>query len=424
MLGINILNSLNKNNQPLLLMMTKSLMLMLPIFISITTSFEINMTRYARSINLYDEYGNLIFDTDSRFIDYIATAPLSLIVVGFILLINIRKIVGLLEKRYELFFLLYLFLTIVLNIIFSSISFAHIKVVIGASLFVVLLCFFDEYFKDIKNRYPDIAVHRLEQFVLFYPLLTVVSLVVISRLYLGDSYFLTREIVIYNWLQYFSFVSLVLVAQLKNVSILSLIVFCLALYCVKASDNSAAEVILYLYILIKFVQFIVNKLKSNFPFGAFVIYGALFSSFFVMSITYMLFIAGERYLSSSFYEYSFALSIKRRQEIWGDYLSSMEWYELIFPLHMNPSIFSHGLHNEILHLSATIGLLGVIVLYSIVLKRLLAPAFNENVVIMISLIVFVGGIMALNLLHPYMLILIAYFLSFHYIFGRQNTKLL
>ncbi len=364
------------------------LMIFFPIFISFNHTGDIGIDRVGGVLGPYE-----------------VSLPISFFVIIFL---SLKYSVKFILSKSILFFGSFLFLCVVLNHLYNlSFNPSIVKVTLYMFYFYLSNILFDIYFnyniRDVsqiskyENKYVFVPISILSIF-------TLLSLFVFNR---GEIFY---NFYIYNYEQYYAFIFVVFLGVLSRDKLWRLCVISILTFLVATdSANFAALTLLYLvgaFIVInritgdKFIRLIGNAL---------IISVTLFIIIYILSFTF---------ISPSVYAEVLNYSITSRGSM---VFGSEYYYKLFFPFIGESRGWGDDFHNEFLEVITATGIYGLIYYYYTIIRRLLL--FSKNyycVAISIASVVFLGGLIVENTMHPYMAVFLAYFISFYYTCSRKQ----
>ena len=142
-----------------------------------------------------------------------------------------------------------------------------------------------------------------------------------------------------------------------------------------------------------------------------VLYNALAIMLILLFITYP-FVSNALYGTGYL---DFSPSLVARSIVMDGFFHEINWYQIFFPVFKDQLSMQHGFHNEFIETINVSGIFGVFFYYFLIVKKVLA--YNNSFVLVgtaIFIVVFMAGSLVENTLHPYMMIILAYFISFYY----------
>lgn len=369
-----------------------SLIIFSPIFITIGDNYHLYTNRvYHLLINYFDEYQvTYIGDTDIKFL---FTIPINLIFFTFIGIFFIKE---LLNNKIILIFSLYLLLVIVLNFDFLFIFYKNvISLLVGISSIFI----FDAFFKKNKN----FSIND----VLIFPILIVIFGLSFNFFFeFTSSYsrqlfiYFHPQILIFNALQYFAFIFLVLSSiRYKNIFFL-IFINLITIYVCIVTENFTASFLYFSFLILRFIFFFLNFkyriLLVNF------LTIAIISSLFLYY--FLLFIIPFDPLP---------LQLKDRYIIIYDFISKLDIFTIFIPIHDQYDHLTHGLHNTFLEIFSRFGVIAALIYYLILFKSISHLRDKQPMFfIMMMLLIFVASSLNTLYLHPYTLICFSYIISF------------
>jgi len=351
-----------------------------PIFISITNNGGIVFDRFHfRDLEIFS-----------------LTLPVSLIIALILLSMNFFQI--LLKKEVFLFSLLSIF-AILLNVLTAENS-SYLNVVLKVLFFILILFSFEHYFKKFKDIPIGLSPYKALMFVLVLSILSAI-------IYRADVYyFISKEVAIYNFQQYFPIIFILLMGICAHRK--SLFIFLLSLsgamfLSIAAQNLTSIFIVLTFSALWLFTFFINQELLKQLSLGV---------TFLCVMLPFLYF-----FLAVIFFDSLNPLlpeSLAIRVEGVYMFFNNASWSDIIFPIQLDPNVPGDHYHNEPISILSTIGIVGTLLFYLIILNKIIQ--LNNNypyIAISISLVIFFGGLTILPLLHPYTGIIIAYVISYY-----------
>ena len=350
-------------------------------------------------INL-DISGGLRFDINVVNKSKAPSLPLSVFFILVLFLFNFRLVIK--SKVYVFFFLCSLFITM------FSVAYGTQRIVIiflQMNIFLISYMIFQNIFKNYdKKILLNIFFKSLSLIILIKFIFDILLFKTVN-----SPYFINNTIAIYNYYSYFPFVyflgGILSLRNLwyKDMFLLSLLVFAVCFISLSYTDSRLFTFSFYLVpFLIIFIQ--TFKLSNDALFNLNLLIVIFLTFYFALNPT----IISE-------------LSMISRFEHWGWFLFSLSATDLLFPFMNEYRVRVNGsLHNELLEIFSYFGLVSL--LFFSELYRIIT--FNGTVdgyLIVIKLLIFVlifGMLIQINILNPYLSVLITLFLSI----TQQTTK--
>tara|TARA_B100001093_G_C26668045_1_gene944905 strand:- start:20 stop:1114 length:1095 start_codon:yes stop_codon:yes gene_type:complete len=317
--------------------------------------------------------------------------------------------------------------SILLKIIFhEAIDFNLIKNISYILLFVSSLKIFEAFFIREFSKRKDVNFNE-EKFLLT-PFKIILILTILSTLYQVNSshkydtyaIFVFETFRIYNYEQYFGFIFILFLGTLvRQKNYFLPLYFFLVTYLILNSINLTAFICTIFFVIIYLMKFFFKD-KEYIPiifFGIIIIF--LYFLFFPIILVAIdlfvldLFNSLGLQISNSLIYRSFHVS---------NYFSNFEWYQIFFPFLSELRSTRNDMHNELLEVFNSIGFIGLVIYYFNIFR---STMYISRVYIMpalaISLVCFLGGTMVNNTLHPYIAIILSYYISFYIVsFRNQN----
>jgi len=355
--------------------------------------------------------GGIGFDRVGGFSSgYFISLPVSYFVAIFLIL---KQGNVLIKNKFVVLFFFYSAFIVVVNTIYNAdVNFSIIKILTWMNLFIIMIIVFQNLFKKILDIYSgNINSDAIENRFVLYPLLFVLIGTIISYFYIGKYSFIMEGVKIYNFEQYFSFLFVILLAVSSKNKVISLfLVFPFVLFVSVISSNMTAY---YLTILMLFFILLdIFHRKIIYVLSVF----SLMLFFIVWPLALFFLGDGVDFISNN-------NSLFSRYSMANDFLSGLVWYQVIFPyLSESRSVYA-DMHNEFLEVFNATGVFGIMFYYYFILKRLTAYTVNYRVVgLSIAMVIFLGGTTVENTLHPYLLIALAYMISFYFVLSNIDRK--
>ena len=340
---------------------------------------------------------------------YYISLPISIFLVAYLLLANVKK---LLKVKYLIIAVSYFVICLMLNTVFNaSLLTSMAKTFVSMTSFMMLIYVFQFYFEKKVNKNSD--VNKLENRYMLYPLIFILIVSFASDSLISTKSFIFENIKIYDFEQYFAFIFILLIGISFKLKPIFVIILCaITFHMIISSANVTASVLLLLMILLYFIFKFTNiRLHSLIHQGI-----IMLSLIFFIIFPFILFIYYDKMnISNS--------SIILRYEMYAHYLNNIQYFQVLFPfIHKTRGL--SDMHNEFLEVFNAFGILGVFLYYCIVIKKLIN--FNSkyySISISIALVIFLGGTMVENTLHPYTSIILAYAIAFYTIMSNKLIKI-
>ena len=345
--------------------------------------------------------------------NYLFTLPVSL----FILIPFIFSYLFNLYKNKEIIFLLFLFFINFLSNIILNYD-INITMLLKVSTPILLLIGLEMYFKnsfrDFDKKKISEVINKINQsFILIF--LIIFFITVISPLYLTDYSWLINQIKIFDYLQYFPLIFILMLGILatnKKYFVL-LISYILCFHLSNLIENLTFFILLILfgiYYVICFLKkeyvIIISKFAILFIF-LFIFFYPLLAFFFNLELIKL-------------FDGNIAL-IGRINHI-HSFFSNVNFIDLLTPIKISPTFTYKYYHNELLVIISTLGLFGGLFFYYLLLKRLwVICEYYPFIAVSISLFSILSGVVVTTNLHPYTLIISSFFISYYYTASKSRS---
>jgi len=356
---------------------------------------------------------------------WLVSVPISIIFSLFFIFRNLK-----LKNIPKKFIYLFIYFILCIFLIFSNkggVDYSAIKVIIMMTSFLFFLYGFRSYFNDRLDNIFQIK--NLENRYILYPL-TIISLIsIVSSLMIevpvagGDyfvrSAFLTEQIMIYNFEQYFTFIFILAIGSATRLNTTYFFILCaLFTYLIMISANKTA-----LILMVLMVAYYLMSAVTSFRWRIF-LYKTVKISILLIPIIYLLTLylldTGSDLIDGGLIE---------RHSMFQNYLTKTEWYQLILPLSNEFRGVTNDMHNEFLEVFNATSLVGLLAFYYLIYKEIYCfHNIYKMQSISILLIIFIGGITVENTLHLYLLVILAYVISFYgamssYILNERDDRM-
>lgn len=364
-----------------------SLFIFLPLFLSFNNSGGFSFSRFAGV-------------SDS----YLYTVPISFIFVT-LLILNKSIFMWLGDKlssvKFFLFFLFSILCCLINYLIHLEINFSGLKVSFLLLIFLLLLEWFDDYFSRILESKKNLS--HLERKHIIYPLLTILLISTLSNELIGTSAFLSEKFVVYNYEQYYAFTFVIfssIVMQSKINFVFKLLVYYFSLSIAYSSANITAILLMILLVLWNILS--LSRLKHLFHKLILILTVLLVPIYYI--------------LMYSFYDVGLLGSnFDSRVLVIRQYFNELNWLTFLFPFIQAPRGLFVDMHSQFLEVFNTLGWVGLIFFYGSILSRVRKIGTEyPDISVGLLLVVFIGGLIVNTTMHPYLIVTIAYIISFYY----------
>ena len=224
---------------------------------------------------------------------------------------------------------------------------------------------------------------------------------------------------IYNFEQYFTFIFILAIGSATRLNTTYFFILCaLFTYLIMISANKTA-----LILMVLMVAYYLMSAVTSFRWRIF-LYKTVKISILLIPIIYLLTL----YLLDTGSDLIVGGLIERHSML-QNYLTKTEWYQLILPLSNEFRGVTSDMHNEFLEVFNATSLVGLLAFYYLIYKEI---SCFHNIYkmqsISILLIIFIGGVTVENTLHPYLLVTLAYVISFYgamssYILNERDDRM-
>ena len=369
-----------------------SLLIFLPLFISFSSSFDIIFNKRGG----FGQHGYL----------YLFTMPIS-----FVLLTTLFFKKGLIKWfinnkncGYYLFFLLYCLILFIFGRLYNSyFSTSLIRISFLLILFLYLIEIFQWKFYLIFLKNKDKNKIDLENKYIIYPLTFILFSSVVSSILIFKDAFIFSDLVIYNYDQYFGFIFVILsgiVIQSNANIFLKILIYVLSFMVCHWGANFTATLLL----LVLFIWNIVSL-------------GKIKNSLYIITSILLVFCVPIYYiLIYQLYEPGIFLSnFETRATSMTLFFNDLEISHLFFPFMRGARGFFVDAHSQFLEIFMSLGLIGLIFFYGVILLKLRKiGARFPDVGFSLMIVIFVGGLVVNTSMHPYLIVSEAYILAFYY----------
>lgn len=369
-----------------------SLLIFLPLFISFSSSFDIIFNKTGG----FGHHGYL----------YLFTMPIS-----FVLLTTLFFKKGLIKwfinnKNcfYYLFFLLYCLILLIFGKLYNShFSSSVIRVSFLLILFLYLIEIFQWKFYLIFLKNENKNKIYLENKYVIYPLTFILFSSVVSSILIFKDAFIFTDLVIYNYDQYFGFIFVILsgIVIQSNASIfLKILIYVLSFMVCHWGANYTAILLL----LVLFIWNIVSLGKIKNSLYIFISILLVFCVPIYYILIYQLYEPG-----------MFVSNFETRATSMILFFNGLEISHLFFPFMRGTRGFFVDAHSQFLEIFMSLGLIGLIFFYGVILLKLRKiGARFPDVGFSLMIVIFVGGLVVNTTMHPYLIVSVAYILAFYY----------
>ena len=369
-----------------------SLLIFLPLFISFSSSFDIIFNKRGG----FGQHGYL----------YLFTMPIS-----FVLLTTLFFKKGLIKwfinnKNcfYYLFFLLYCLILLIFGKLYNShFSSSVIRVSFLLILFLYLIEIFQWKFYLIFLKNENKNKIYLENKYVIYPLTFILFSSVVSSILIFKDAFIFTDLVIYNYDQYFGFIFVILsgIVIQSNASIfLKILIYVLSFMVCHWGANFTAILLL----LVLFIWNIVSLGKIKNSLYIFISILLVFCVPIYYILIYQLYEPG-----------MFVSNFETRATSMILFFNGLEISHLFFPFMRGTRGFFVDAHSQFLEIFMSLGLIGLIFFYGVILLKLRKiGARFPDVGFSLMIVIFVGGLVVNTTMHPYLIVSVAYILAFYY----------
>lgn len=359
-----------------------SLLVVAPLFISVSYSGALG----------FDRMGGVASE-------YFATVPVSFFLGIFLFCKYWRYLFA---SRIELFLFAWLIFGGLAKATFAGqVDYSYIKIAAQMMTFLFVINLFSAYFAN--HIQLDTTFYSIESTSLFGISLLIFLIVVVSIQFLDRGAFISNDIMIYNFEQYYALSFILLAGAAATMrSMLAPLIFLGSFLLASYTANSTAVAgVVVLGIL--WIGYLCRGGVSGSSYYLCAI--ILLISIFSLYVGLLFILDQLNFLGSA--------SLQDRLAMIKAYFSTVEYYNIFLPF-LSPArgIYS-DMHNELLEVFYASGVVGVIIYYGSILKRLLE--FHSRYYALglaVTVVVFLGGTTVENTLHPYMMMCIAYYISF------------
>ena len=373
-----------------------------PLFISLTYSFDV----------AFDRVGGKSGDV------FFITIPFSVVTVVGIGVFFYKKLLYRIlfyrHKAYYFYFIIYIALCFLLFYVYQGegvFSVVVVKNLLHMFVLFFLLYIFYVYFKSVSLNFK--TENRMEDMLVIYPLCAAAIVYIISGYYFGRYNFLSSDIVIYSFNQYYSFVYVIFIGIAYNRNIyLFILASVFAVYLSMLSANATSLLIsIALIVYCIFDLVLKEKYKSALSKLSVILSVVSVILSFVM-IPYFAdnMIGGQ--------------SLLTRGGIITYFFSTLD-FSIILPFmsSSNAELLHINFHNNYLSIYYYTGLVGVFVYFLFVMRFIGRLEYKyRSIKISLVFVIMLGGITTSITMHLYTLIFLTYILSF-YVFLSDKYRL-
>jgi hypothetical protein len=379
------------------------------------TNFHFNLTVYPNQTNPSISALNDLSNENQS--EYLFTLPISFFFTIPLILFGLLNF----YKSYEVFFFLLLVLFSFISLFFNS-DLSHLLLIVKIIIPILTLIGFEMYFKKklLFNKKKDTSqiLKKLNhKFTLIFTIIFFIS--IISPLYLDNPHgWLINEISIYDYLQYFPLVFILLLGMLavNNQRYLFLFVFILSFYFYESANNFTFNILHLLFGTYYILNLLIRPQKKNLVITTKIFIFFIFFIFFLYPFLITTFYS--EFINLDFFNY-----LHNRFDMIYNFYSNVHFFDFLTPIRIAPYSTSKFHHNEITVIIDAIGILGAFLFYLVFLKRIwYVIKYYPEISFAISLVCFLSGIVMTANLHPYTSIIISFILSYYYVLSKSQSK--
>jgi hypothetical protein len=316
----------------------------------------------------------------------------------------------------------------------SEVDFSAIKTAVLMTIFICLLYGFKFYFGRILDR--SVSLERAENKYILYPLSLILLVTLLSNFFIiaqpfqsfqslkiplavtpsraaTGSAFLTSNITIYNFEQYFAFVFILLLAAAARLKFYYFFIITIAsLYLAVETENRSALVMMGLIC----VYYLIDKITTP-----------VLNDFFYKIVRTLIIIFPILYLVIM-YVYvdvnTLDKSLNARYGYIHRYFHQLHWYQMFLPIFDQARQISADMHNEMLEIFNATALPGLIGYYYLIYNQIknFSSRFKMQSISLL-LLIFIGGTMTGNTTHMYLLVILTYFIAFYVVVSHKEKGL-
>ena len=383
------------------------LIIIIPISLSFKDLTTIDLDGYSR--NLYASSG------------YLFTLPISFFfVIPFILLGALN-----LNKDLEIFlFTIFCSLTFICILIIGG-GLQQLLLIIKIFVSIFTLLGFEIYFKKKflhnKNKnLPQIIQNSNRKIALMFMIVFFITM--IGPFYLDNNYnWLINEIVIYDYLQYYPMVFILLLGVLatNKQRYIILVIYALSFNFYLGGDNITIFVLLIIFGIYYLLSILCNNNKNILVFLSKIIISFLFLSI----IFYQIFIILINLNLINIDVGPNTGTLGRRIFLVSEFYTRVNLLEFFTPIRINTDLISKYYHNELVVITSTIGVIGSFLFYFILFKRIwYICKYDPEISVAISLACVLSGTVVTFNLHPYSFIISSFIISYYYILSKFQSQ--
>jgi len=323
-------------------------------------------------------------------------------------------------KSYEVFFFLFVALFGFISLFFNR-DLSHFLLVAQIIIPILTLIGFEMYFKkkflfNKKKNTLQILKKLNHKFTLIFTIIFFIS--IISHFYLDNPHgWLINKISIYDYLQYFPLVFILLLGLLASnkQKYLFLFVFILSFYFYESANNNTFNILHLLFGAYYLLSLLICSQKKKL-----VILTKIFIIFLFLIIFIYPFLITTFY--SEFINLDFTNYLHNRFDMIYNFYSNVHFLDFLTPIRITPYSTSKFHHNEITVIIDAIGIFGAFLFYLVFLKRIwYAIKYYPEISLAISLVCILSGIVIAPNLHPYTSIIISFFVSYYYVLSKFHS---
>ena len=379
------------------------------------TNFDFNLTVLPGQSNLATSVLNDFSNENQS--EYLFTLPISFFFTFPLILFGLLNF----YRSYEIFFFLFVILFSFISLFFNR-DLSQLLLIAKIIMPILTLIGFETYFKkkflfNKKKNTSQIFKKLNYKFTLIFTIIFFIS--IISPLYLDNQHgWLINEISIYDYLQYFPLVFILLLGMLaaNNQRYLFLLVFILSFYFYERTDNYTFIILHLLFGAYYILSLLITPQKKKL-----IIITKIFI-FFIFFITFIYpFLITTFY--SEFINLDFANYLHNRFYMINNFYSNVYFLNFLTPIRITTYSISKFHHNEITVIIDAIGIFGTFVFYLFFLKRIwYVIKYYPEISLAISLVCILSGTVMTANLHPYTSIIISFIVSYYYVLSKFQSK--
>lgn len=338
------------------------------------------------------------------------TIPIGIAVAVCFILFNIGSLINNIIKCKFIFYIFFvIFIILFSNVVYGEFVFDRLKILIFILLNISLIIVFENFFSQIV--YGRRGIMLSEEIFLITPIVIIIFLFIVGFVIHGRGYFLSKDIVIYDYEQYFSFFVVIAVSIIGRCSfILAILMFLFSRFIAIDSANHTAYVVgifSMCYIVMNNRKYKISKEFYHLTIVALLVLFAIYPCFFYYF---------GRDLTDSH-------SMLARLAMINVYFANFDKlkFDFVFPIGAGAYSAFGDVHNELLEVVRAAGIYGLAIYYFIIKKIWMFDREYYGVGVTVAAIIFMGGITVENLLHLYMAIIISYVVAFYSACSRKNN---